>query len=288
MVSYASGNSALAGAAGAVSGEVMAQLVMNQLYPGKKVSELRKTEKQTISALSTLAAGLAGGIAGDGTADVVAGAQAGKNSAENNALSFGTGMMSSGAANLSWNQYAVDKNLTPEEKKAGMDKIVTGDLPEGANIPKAIVKGYQAGVFMAGALYPGPTVTIGKGIAGAIIGGGANSAFQYMNMGSDGEFSYYGAAVAAGAGYLAPGYKIGGNTLINMGGAFMTDGFSSSAQGGAIIGTIAGGAFGEFAPVILKPMLGPASGYIGDIGGAFSFEYTNDVTKETMKGKDAK
>jgi filamentous haemagglutinin family N-terminal domain len=87
VTSYAAGNSGMAGAAGAVSGELMAQLVMNQLYPGKAVSELTETEKQTISALGTLAAGLAGGVTGDGTADAVAGAQAGKNSVENNALS---------------------------------------------------------------------------------------------------------------------------------------------------------------------------------------------------------
>ena len=65
----------------------------------------------------------------------------------------------------------------------------------------------------------------------------------------------------------------------------MTDGFSSSAQGGAIIGTVAGGAFGEYAPIILKPVLGSAAGYIGDIGGEFSFEYSNQVTKETIKEK---
>ncbi|URQ62202.1 hemagglutinin repeat-containing protein [Pantoea alhagi] len=95
VASYAAGNSALAGAAGAVSGEVMGQLVMKQLYPGKEVSELTETQKQTISALGTLAAGLAGGLAGNSSGDVVAGAQAGKNAVENNSLSgldgFGTG-----------------------------------------------------------------------------------------------------------------------------------------------------------------------------------------------------
>ncbi|MDT0176108.1 VENN motif pre-toxin domain-containing protein, partial [Enterobacter sp. BRE11] len=87
VTSYASGNSALTGAAGGVSGELMAKLVMNQLYPGKAVSDLTETEKQTVSALGTLAAGLAGGVAGDSTADAVAGAQAGKNAVENNHLS---------------------------------------------------------------------------------------------------------------------------------------------------------------------------------------------------------
>ncbi|MEN4776214.1 hemagglutinin repeat-containing protein [Pantoea agglomerans] len=86
VASYASGNSALAGAAGAVSGEVMAKLVMNQLYPGKAVSGLTETEKQTISALGTLAAGLAGGMTGDSTANIMAGAQVGKNAVENNFL----------------------------------------------------------------------------------------------------------------------------------------------------------------------------------------------------------
>jgi len=86
IVSYEAGNSAAAGAAGAVSGELMAQLVMNQLYPGKQVSELSETEKQTVSVLGTLAAGLAGGVTGGSAADGMAGAQAGKNSSDNNAI----------------------------------------------------------------------------------------------------------------------------------------------------------------------------------------------------------
>ncbi|MBK0035885.1 VENN motif pre-toxin domain-containing protein, partial [Erwinia sp. S43] len=74
IVSYEAGNSAAAGAAGAVSGELMAQLVMNKLYPGKQVSDLTETEKQTVSVLGTLAAGLAGGITGGSAADGMAGA----------------------------------------------------------------------------------------------------------------------------------------------------------------------------------------------------------------------
>ena len=87
VTSYAAGNNALAGAAGAVSGELMAKLVMTQLYPGKTTSELTETEKQTISTLGTLAAGLAGGLTGNSTADAVSGAQTGKNAVENNSLS---------------------------------------------------------------------------------------------------------------------------------------------------------------------------------------------------------
>ncbi|WP_437890355.1 hemagglutinin repeat-containing protein [Phytobacter sp. V91] len=87
LTAYMSGHSALAGAAGAVSGELMAELVMNQLYPGKDVSELSETDKQTISILATLTAGLANGITGSSAADAIAGALAGKNAAENNYLS---------------------------------------------------------------------------------------------------------------------------------------------------------------------------------------------------------
>lgn len=82
VTSYAAGNAALAGASGAVMGEYIAQ----QLYPGVKRSDLSEEQRQTISALGTLAAGLAGGVVGDSTADAVAGAQAGKNAVENNHL----------------------------------------------------------------------------------------------------------------------------------------------------------------------------------------------------------
>ncbi|WP_236650488.1 hemagglutinin repeat-containing protein [Photorhabdus laumondii] len=82
-----SGNNALSGAAGAASGELAAQVLMKQLYgDGANVSELTEEQKQTISTLSTLAAGLAGGIAGDSTGSAITGAQAGKNAIENNAL----------------------------------------------------------------------------------------------------------------------------------------------------------------------------------------------------------
>ncbi|WP_325941964.1 VENN motif pre-toxin domain-containing protein [Leclercia adecarboxylata] len=280
------GQSALAGAAGAVAGE-LAGSIAKEMY-GKEVAELSESQKQTISSLATIAAGIAGGLAGDGTAAAVAGAQSGKTVVENNSLNLGNGMASTIAMNAAWNQYAVDNNLTPEETQAGLDKLAKGDLPEGANITKAIVEGYQDGVFMAGAIYLGPTVTVGKGITGAIIGGGANSAFQYISMSPESEFSYYSAAVAAGAGYLAPGYNIKGNTLINMGGAFMTDGTSLSGQGGAIAGSLAGGYFGKYAPDLLVPYVGSFSGVIGDIGSASVFEISNDTIKELIKNKDKK
>ena len=82
------GNSAAAGAAGAVSGELAAKAIAARLYPhAKEMSDLTEEEKQTVSMLATMSAGLAGGLAGDSTVSAGTGAQAGKNAVENNALS---------------------------------------------------------------------------------------------------------------------------------------------------------------------------------------------------------
>jgi filamentous hemagglutinin len=82
VIAELQGRDAAAGAAGAATGELIAQA----LYPGVKREDLTENEKQKIVALSTLAAGLAGGLAGDDTAGVIAGAQGGKNAVENNAV----------------------------------------------------------------------------------------------------------------------------------------------------------------------------------------------------------
>ena len=87
-IAAASGNnSALAGAAGAVSGELLGRWIAAEYYPDVKTEELSDEQKSTISALSTLAAGLMGGLSGGSSGDAVAGAQAGKNAVENNYLS---------------------------------------------------------------------------------------------------------------------------------------------------------------------------------------------------------
>ncbi|ELA3398173.1 VENN motif pre-toxin domain-containing protein [Escherichia coli] len=84
-LSLAQGKNALAGAAGAATGEVVG-MIATQMYD-KPVSELSETEKQTVSTLATVAAGLAGGLVGDSGASAVAGALSGKTTVENNYLS---------------------------------------------------------------------------------------------------------------------------------------------------------------------------------------------------------
>ncbi|XIH80146.1 Contact-dependent inhibition of growth factor CdiA (plasmid) [Pantoea sp. SGAir0175] len=114
VTSWAAGNSAAAGATGAVSGELMGQLIMHSMYPGKQVSDLQESDKQIISALSTLAAGLAGGVTGGSSASALAGAQAGKNAVENNWLSV---QEADRKKQLETKRDYLKQELTPAEAK---------------------------------------------------------------------------------------------------------------------------------------------------------------------------
>ena len=83
VVAELQGNSGLAGGAGAVAGEVAADIIRKQLY-GKEVKDLTEEEKQTISALSQLAAGLAVAAGGGSVGDAGAAISSSKNAVENN------------------------------------------------------------------------------------------------------------------------------------------------------------------------------------------------------------
>lgn len=58
---------------------------------------------------------------------------------ENNVLSLPKGMTETGQAATSWVKYAQGSNLSPEQVQAGLKDIVRGDLPESADIIKAIL-----------------------------------------------------------------------------------------------------------------------------------------------------
>ncbi|WP_322874473.1 VENN motif pre-toxin domain-containing protein [Erwinia billingiae] len=233
VVAQVQGNSALAGAAGATTGEFIAQ----QLYPDIPRERLSEEQKQTISALSTLAAGLTGGVVGDSTANAVAGAQAGKNSCENNNLG---GLGSYGQASAAFGMSKADAGATTEEINAALSKNAQGDLPEGANITKAIVEGYKDGVLIAGAAYLGPAASVGKVIAGATIAEIANGTYQWFDLSQSGNESnswdYWGSASAAVTGALAPGRNIWKNVGIAAAGSVFTDGPDALAIGSSAAG----------------------------------------------------
>ena len=88
LVAKANGNSALAGAVGAVGAEETARIIKEELYGGISNEQLTPEQKQTISSLATLVAGIGGGAVGGGALDAVAASLAGKNAVENNYLSL--------------------------------------------------------------------------------------------------------------------------------------------------------------------------------------------------------
>jgi hypothetical protein len=291
-VAQMQGNSATAGALGGGGGEWAANIYMDEVHPGKKIADLSEPDKRIISAISTLTAGILGGLSTDSSTGLLIGAQAGKNAVENNALSFGSGMDSIGAAYASWNQYAVDHNLTPEEKQVGLDKIAKGDLPEGANITKAIVEGYQNGVTIAGAWYLGPAASLGKVIGGGVIAEIANGSYQWFDLSQpdNGNKAWdYKSSVSSGiSGMLAPGRTVWQNVGIAAGSAFFTDGPNTGSIGGAAIGTWAGGMFGEYAPGIVNSLTGKEiPGFIYDYWGSVASEFSSGFIKDLNKPKDA-
>ncbi|HHL2559126.1 TPA: VENN motif pre-toxin domain-containing protein, partial [Yersinia enterocolitica] len=179
VMAQVNGNSALAGASGAVMGEYIAQ----QMYPGINREDLTEEQRQTISALGTLASGLAGGLAGGSTADAMAGAQAGKNALENNSLGLGAGDIGFWLGNTPGCDTAcktdiakgvAEGNLVVSAGIAGVagGALIIGATPEIVAAAKAALEGCKAapaiclnnaGLQVAEGVTPG-----GVGAAGAI------------------------------------------------------------------------------------------------------------------------
>lgn len=178
---------------------------------------------------------------------------------------------------------------TSEEIKYAPDKLVTGELPEDANITKAIVEGYQDGVMIAGAWYLGPASSVGKVIGGSVRDAVANGSYQWFNMSQSGNegksYDYLGIGSSAIMGGLAPGRGVWQNVGIAAGGAVFTDGPDKGAASGAIIGAGVGGAIGLWGPSLLDPVLGGASGLASDVFGAAGSEYIGNKVKTKINEK---
>ncbi|HDT6124611.1 TPA: VENN motif pre-toxin domain-containing protein, partial [Escherichia coli] len=150
-LSLAQGKNALAGAAGAATGEVVG-MIATQMY-GKPVSELSETEKQTVSTLATVAAGLAGGLVGDSGASAVAGAQSGKTTVENNALSELVPPRVQQDASLAFDLSG--KGVTNDEIIKAVDKSHIGPSVGDTAKIHGDVKGQVAGGYVAGGYLEG-------------------------------------------------------------------------------------------------------------------------------------
>ncbi|ATA25526.1 filamentous hemagglutinin [Brenneria goodwinii] len=288
-------------AAGAATGELMG-MIATEAY-GKKVGELSEEEKQTISALATLASGLAGGLVGDSSASALAGAQSGKTTIDNNFFSpdsMPQGLQDYGQSvsslytntNLTDEEGNVLNPVTEEERQYAMHKLLTGTMPEGQDISKAIVDGYTNGVLIAGAWYLGPAASIGKVAVSSALSGGANAAYQWYDLSQPGNenktYDYWSTTAALVTGGLAPGRNILPNVGIAMGGAVFTDGADKGAIIGAGVGAWSGGLVGKYAPDLLRPALGSSSGFWAEIGSTFTSEVVGDATSDAINQKGDK
>ncbi|MGG7761114.1 hemagglutinin repeat-containing protein [Klebsiella aerogenes] len=289
-IAAASGNnSALAGAAGAVSGELLGRWIAAEYYPDVKTEELSDEQKSTISALSTLAAGLMGGPSGGSSADAVAGAQAGKNAVENNLM-----------GGNEWSQGE-------KAREHGADVLSCADNPSGEACQRGIAenKAYAGALASAGLIYlPG-----GMQITGA-IGGTANAGIQYLMNGEVNPTdvliaTYVGAFTANTGAWGTVGWNAaGGATSSYLKG-------DNPFTGGLINGLASGVGYGAgklielpmdkiYNPMkpwkdwmwtdvgmgISKPLsLDPIPGVAGNITSSIITEYSNDQAGKNLGGK---
>lgn len=183
-------NSALAGAAGAATGEVVG-MIATQMY-GKPVSELGETEKQTVSTLATVAAGLAGGLVGDSGASAVAGAQSGKTTVENNLLGGNE------VAQAAW------------IRQHGIDMATCAETPSGAACQKAMNERDAVGLAMETgtvALLPGSAQDMWG------LGASANAGISYL---ADGTVDPTNAAIAGWVNVFRRGLWAGMRQVVHL------------------------------------------------------------------------
>ncbi|WP_223810699.1 VENN motif pre-toxin domain-containing protein [Pantoea sp. M_9] len=248
VVAQASGNSALSGAAGAASASAATSVIAKTLYGTDDYSRLNETQKQTISALSTLAGGLAGGLTGDSVASVVSGAQAGKNTSENNDMfSLPKGMTDYGQSASTLGTSLANSGVKAEEINAALSKNAQGDLPAGQNAATGLLTAWGAGAatIVAPVLLPA-AATAGNVIGAGAIGGSAN-VFNQLNSG--GPFSATDALIATGVSALTQGKGFLFTEAASITGAYV----GASLQGkdaaapmiGAGLGTLGGTTIGK-------------------------------------------
>ncbi len=259
-VAQASGGSALAGASGGAAGEYIAQ----QLYPGVDRKDLSEEQRQTISALGTLAAGLAGGLAGDSAGSAVTGAQAGKNAVENNDLfSLPSGIASYGNATSSLGTSMTEAGATAEEVNAALSKNAKGDLPEGQNPTRGLLTAWGAGMTtVAAPLLLPATATVGSVIGAGAIGGSAN---VFNQLSSEDPFSATDALIATGVSALTQGKGFWFTEVASVTGAYA----GAKLQGKDALPAVVGAGFGT--------AVGAAGGKTVEIGNKY-FPLVSDKT----------
>ncbi|HII1840053.1 TPA: hemagglutinin repeat-containing protein, partial [Escherichia coli] len=236
-LAVAQGNNALAGAAGAATGEMMG-MIATQMY-GKPVNELSETEKQTVSTLATVAAGLAGGLVGDSGASVVAGAQSGKTTVENNLL---------GGSELL---------QTEKAREHGADVLSCSDNPSG----EACKRGQAENKAYAAALATGSVALLpGSAQAMWLLGAGTNAGMQYADSG---EINPVNSVAAGWINVITMGQGWKGTIAWNAAGGALTNAINGDDPLTGSITNGAGAGFGYgVGNYVVKPVANTAGKWI--------------------------
>ncbi|HHF0155523.1 TPA: hemagglutinin repeat-containing protein, partial [Enterobacter roggenkampii] len=283
------GKDALAGAAGAAAGELAGTLAL-EMY-GKDVAALSESEKQTISALATLAAGIAGGLTGDSTASAVAGAQTGKTMVENNTLAH---VLAAAEANKAGTIEQWQK-----EKQAEIEKACSGGTPVSCESAMAAI-----GSAMVWPLLPEAMAIT------SLVGAGANAGIGLLMNGevnpNDLNLAYWTGAFTAGTG-------LWGTMAVNAGSGATSSYLKGDdpLKGGVISGVASGIGYGIGSKLVelpldkvLNPMkpwkdwiwtdigmgiskplpVNPAPGIAGNITSSVTTEYGNDLAGKELGG----
>ncbi|HAM3643783.1 TPA: filamentous hemagglutinin, partial [Escherichia coli] len=236
-LAVAQGNNALAGAAGAATGEVVG-MIATQMY-GKPVSELSEAEKQTVSTLATVAAGLAGGLVGDSGASAVAGAQSGKTTVENNLL-----------GGSEWLQ-------TEKAKEHGADVLSCSENPSG----EACKRGQAENKAYAAALATGSVALLpGSAQAMWLLGAGTNAGMQYADSG---EINPVNSVAAGWINVITMGQGWKGTIAWNAAGGALTNAINGDDPLTGAITNGAGAGFGYgVGNYVVKPVANTAGKWI--------------------------
>jgi filamentous hemagglutinin len=146
---------------------------MQAMFGTTDVKELSESQKQTISALVTLASGIAGGVIGGNSASAIAAAQVGKNAAENNDMfSFPPGTVAFSQAATSLAEYGVTHGYSEQEIADALKAQREGVGFEGPRPANALI---QAWVVMIAGPLSVTELSVGiaaMGLGAAISGGG--------------------------------------------------------------------------------------------------------------------
>nr|WP_255362068.1 VENN motif pre-toxin domain-containing protein [Erwinia sp. ErVv1] len=243
---------------------------------------MTETEKQTISALGTLAAGLTGGVVGDSTADVVAGAQAGQNSVNNNLFGGNEEAQAEKArqhgADVNNNLFGGNEEAQAEKaRQHGADVLSCTDNPSGEACQRGLAenKAYAAALATGGVA----SLTAPAQVMWA-LGAGVNAGVQYAE---DGKVNPVNSVVAGWTNVVSMGNGFWGTVVWNAAGGALTNQINGDDPLTGAITNGAGSALGYGAGKLISSGTNAAGKWIT---GGWDPKFNPDLLKYTeVKGQ---